>query len=134
MERPKSKNVTVTSGGLGTTVETVLEATGIKKVVEIFVKGEDCGCDKRKEKLNQLLPYKFKARCLTEVEYNQWKAFREVRTLKMNWEQVVFVCDLYAGVFSRQKWHPDCMNCSGTIRTLISMIDKIDKVYDTYES
>jgi len=134
MARPKSKKITVTSGGLGSDVENVIEATGIKKLFHIFVEGKDCNCEGRKKKLNELFPYKFKARCLTEGEYNGWKHFREVRTLKMNWEQVVYVCDLYAGVFSRQKWHPDCINCSGTVKTLIGMIDKIDKVFDSYEN
>jgi len=67
---------------------------------------------------------------LTEQEYNDWKAFKEVRTLKMTWEQIVYVCDLYADVFSRQKWYP-CSGCSP--KPLISMIDKLDKVYETYE-
>jgi len=89
------------------------------------------GCNERKEKLNNLFPYRFKARCLTEQEYNDWKAFKEVRTLKMTWEQVTYVCDLYADVFSRQKWYP-CSGCSP--KPLISMIDKLDKVYETYEN
>lgn len=126
MARPKKQHK-----GLGDTVGAVLETTGIKKLVEIFVDGKDCGCAERKQKLNELLPYKFKARCLTELEYNDWKAFKEVRTLKMDWEQVTFVCDLYASVFNRQKWYP-CVGCSPKI--LIGMIDKLDKVYDAYEN
>lgn len=127
MARPKKKHQ-----GFGDTVEAVLETTGIKKVVEIFVDGKDCGCEERKQKLNELLPYKFKARCLTEEEFISWSEFIKVRSLKtMEWEQVVYVCDLYASVFSRQKWYP-CVGCSP--KPLLSMIDKLDKVYETYEN
>jgi len=55
------------SKGLGDTVEKITTATGIKKAVK-FLAGEDCGCDERKEKLNQLFSYK-KPECLTEEEY-----------------------------------------------------------------
>jgi len=129
MARPKKKHQ-----GLGDTVEEVLETTGVKKLFHIFVDGKDCGCEERKQKLNELLPYRFKARCLTEEEYNQWKAFKEVRTLKMTWGQVIYVCDLHASIFKRGKWYPDCINCSGTVKALIAMIDRIDKVYDAYEN
>jgi len=118
--------------GLGDTVEAVLEKTGASKLFHIFVDGEDCGCDDRKEILNNLFPYRFKARCLTEQEYNDWKEFKDIRTLKLEWKQVIYVCDLYASVFNRQKWYPECHNCSGTVKTLISMIDKLDKVYNAY--
>jgi hypothetical protein len=47
------------SKGLGDTIEKVTTATGIKKVVETIAKaaGKDCGCGKRKDTLNRLLPY-----------------------------------------------------------------------------
>ena len=130
MARPKTKKTTIKSGGVGTTVANVLEATGIKKAIEIFVEGKDCGCEKRKEKLNELFPYRFKVRCLTEDEYNSWKEFKAVRTLTISREQVNYVCELYASVFNRPIWFP-CASCSP--KPLISMIDKLDKVYESYE-
>lgn len=47
------------SKGLGDSIEKVTKATGIKKVVEAVSKatGKDCGCAKRREKLNQVFPY-----------------------------------------------------------------------------
>jgi hypothetical protein len=54
--------------GLGDTIEQITEATGIKKLVE-FIAGEDCGCEDRKQKLNEWFPYR-KPECLTEDEYN----------------------------------------------------------------
>ncbi len=48
------------SRGLGDTVEKITEITGIKRVVDKVSKatGKDCGCNKRKEKLNKMFPYK----------------------------------------------------------------------------
>ena len=53
MEKKKSK-------GLGDSIEKITKATGIKKVVDKVAKvtGKDCGCNKRKEKLNKMFPYK----------------------------------------------------------------------------
>jgi len=44
----------VGSKGLGDTIERITTATGIKKVVDTVSKvtGKDCGCEKRKEKMN----------------------------------------------------------------------------------
>ena len=55
------------SKGLGDTVSKITKATGIKDVVK-FVAGEDCGCDERQEKLNELFKYR-NVECLTEDEY-----------------------------------------------------------------
>jgi hypothetical protein len=119
MARKKSK-------GLGDTVEKIIHFTGLQH----FVNGEDCRCKERKEKLNELFPYRFKARCFTEEEYNQWTKFQEVRTLKLESEQVIYVCDFYASVFNRQVWYP----CSGCVKEMIAMIDRLDKVYETYKT
>ena len=55
--------------GLGDVVEMFTEATGIKAVVEAFTpEGVDCGCSKRKEKLNKLFPIKTKANCFTKEQ------------------------------------------------------------------
>ncbi len=46
--------------GLGDLVERVTTKTGIKAVVDKVAKvtGKDCGCGKRRDKLNQLVPFK----------------------------------------------------------------------------
>jgi phenylacetate-coenzyme A ligase PaaK-like adenylate-forming protein len=52
------------SKGLGDTVEKITTITGIKPLIEYItadvlkVKNKDCGCGKRKEKLNKVFPYK----------------------------------------------------------------------------
>ena len=51
------------SKGLGDSIEKITKATGIKSVVDAVNKArgvKDCGCDKRKKKLNKLFPYKKK--------------------------------------------------------------------------
>ena len=48
------------SKGLGDTIEKITTVTGIKKIVETLTKAvgkEDCGCNKRKDALNQRFPY-----------------------------------------------------------------------------
>ena len=47
------------SKGLGDTVEKITKATGIKAVVDGAAKAlnKDCGCAKRKARLNQIFPY-----------------------------------------------------------------------------
>ena len=50
MESNKSK-------GLGDSIEKITTATGTKKVVH-KIAGKDCGCNKRKQILNKVFPYK----------------------------------------------------------------------------
>ena len=125
MARPKSKQ----SKGLGDTVEKIIHFTGLQH----FVDGKDCNCEERKRKLNEMFPYnRFKARCLTEQEYKEWGEFQKNKTLTLPHEMIVYVCDLYASVFNRQKWYP-CSGC-GNAKELIAMINRLDKVYETYKT
>jgi hypothetical protein len=39
---------------LGNLLERIFILTGIKRLVKFIYKGKDCGCDKRKEQLNNL--------------------------------------------------------------------------------
>jgi len=52
------------SSGLGDTIEKITKFTGIKAVVDAFTKasGKDCGCEGRKEWLNNKVPYKRKTK------------------------------------------------------------------------
>jgi len=47
------------SKGLGDSIEKITKATGIKRVVDKIsdITGKDCGCNKRKNKLNKAIPY-----------------------------------------------------------------------------
>jgi len=97
------------SEGLGDTIEKITEATGIKKAVK-FIAGEDCGCDKRKEKLNELFPYK-KPECLTEYEYNY--LVEEMRVAKNVIPQLtqVKMLKIYNRVFHDKKKPSSCGPC-----------------------
>ena len=47
--------------GFGDTVARFTKRTGIEKAVKVVTKAvgvEDCGCDKRREALNKIMPYK----------------------------------------------------------------------------
>jgi hypothetical protein len=46
--------------GLGDVVEAVTKATGIKAATEAVAKatGKDCGCAKRRDKLNKIFPFR----------------------------------------------------------------------------
>jgi hypothetical protein len=49
------------SKGLGDTIAKITHATGLDVVADKVAKAmgkEDCGCNKRREKLNELFPYK----------------------------------------------------------------------------
>ena len=72
-KKAKKSTKSTKAKGLGDTVEQVLEATGIAKVAK-WVLGEDCGCDKRKQILNDLYPYykihRKKARDDSNLDWN----------------------------------------------------------------
>ena len=49
------------STGLGDTVEKITNATGLSALTNMLQERgviKDCGCNKRKEKLNKMFPYK----------------------------------------------------------------------------
>ena len=49
------------SKGLGDTIEKFTTFTGIKSFAQMTARAvgkKDCGCNKRKEKLNKMFPYK----------------------------------------------------------------------------
>lgn len=49
------------SKGLGDTIAKVTHAVGLDKVAETVAKAvgkEDCGCNKRRQKLNEIFPYR----------------------------------------------------------------------------
>ena len=95
------------SEGLGDTVEKITKATGIKKAVK-FLAGEDCGCDERQEKLNQVFRYK-KPECLTESEFELIKMAVDTKKNRFTPdEQNVFVA-IYERIF---KTKVECTPCS----------------------
>lgn len=135
MEAPKDKRTkeykdwkanfdNKTSNGLGDVVESITEATGIKKAVK-FIAGDDCGCDKRKEKLNKVR-FRFKVvRCFTEQQFNDWTDFRELNPFEITYsQQINLIIPIYSQLFARQLKPMSCC--------LEPYINEINKVYEKY--
>lgn len=95
------------SEGLGDTVEKITTATGIKKAVK-FIAGEDCGCDERKEKLNQIFRYN-KPECLTEDEFNLIKMAIDTKKNKFTTEEQETYKNIYERIFHAKV---SCTPCS----------------------
>lgn len=111
--------------GLGDTVEKVFEATGIAKVAK-FVLGDDCGCDDRKEKLNNWFPYK-KVNCLNEDEYNYLTAYFTRNREVIRVEEQIMLLTIYNRVFNLQFKPTGCANCWREIHADLA------KVFETYK-
>lgn len=115
--------------GLGDTIEQITEATGIKAAVELFSKatGIDCGCEERKQKLNNLISYRRNVNCLKEDEYLFLKVLYDNRVNQLTPKQQHTIKDIYFNVFNEKL---DSSNCSSCWR---SIMDDLRKVYDTYQ-
>ena len=114
------------SKGLGDTIEAITEATGIKKVVEVFseVTGLDCGCNERKEKLNKIFPYR-KTECLTETDYNALGVILKQNQLTAA-DQLI-VSNIYFNVFNHRLQLSNCPSC------WIGKINELKKIYNEYQ-
>ena len=114
------------SRGFGDTVAKFTEATGIDKVVH-FIAGEDCGCDKRKEKLNKIFPYKV-PECLKEEEYNTLTNLLPNMRVKVRPSDQLAFLKVYNRVFKTNEQPTSCASC------LNDMLRKIKMVYNEYPS
>ena len=110
------------SKGLGDTIERITKATGIDKVAKAVL-GDDCGCDERKKKLNQMFPYN-KVRQFTEDEL---KIYEEVLPrLKggtITGQDQSTLIRLYNKVFNANKKPSSCSSC------VQQTLAKLAKVY-----
>jgi len=112
------------SKGLGDTIEKVLEATKVDKVAK-FILGDDCGCDKRKEFLNKVFPYKVE--CLVEDEYNSLKEFFEKNPRVVGIADQRILLKIYNRVFNKRNTESNCASC------VRSMVADLRKVFNEYE-
>ena len=101
------KNHAKSSEGLGDTVEKITKATGIKKAVK-FLAGEDCGCDERKEKLNEMFRYR-KPECLSESEFDLIKTAVDTNKNKFTPSEQEEYKNIYERIF---KVKVECTPCS----------------------
>ena len=105
--REWKKNHANASEGLGDTVEKITKATGIKKAVK-FIAGEDCGCDERKQKLNEMFRYK-KPECLTEAEFDLIKMAIDTKKNRFTPDEQELFKKIYERIF---KVKVECTPCS----------------------
>lgn len=115
------------SKGFGDTVEKITKATGIKKVVDTVADAldVDCGCDKRKKKLNELFPY-LMPELLTEDEFN----FLDL-TFKNETNQIKDpdrILEIYNRVFKDKKKMTNCSPCF-----VNQVYNKLKAIYNEYK-
>ena len=118
------KNYDAKSKGVGDTVEKITKATGIKKAVKWLV-GEDCGCDERQKKLNNLIPYK-KVNCLEEYEFNYLKSWFDRNTSIITAKNQRDLLKIYNRVFNERKKLSACSTC---VKEIVVNLEKIYKEY-----
>ena len=113
------------SEGLGDTLEKVFKKTGIDKVAK-WVLGEDCGCDERKKKLNELFPYR-KINCLTEDEHGILETFFSRNTAEISPSDQHALLKVYNRVLNVKQEPTSCSSCW---RDIVMQLRKIHKEYD----
>ena len=101
------------SKGLGDTIQKVTEATAVEKVVKKFF-GEDCGCDKRRERLNKMFPYR-DIKQMTPEQMTFFKdvlqpAYRSGQNLGKNNATEFYL--LYQEVFNKKMKRTNCSSCN----------------------
>lgn len=111
--------------GLGDKVEKVTKKTGIKKAVDWFSKktGIDCGCEDRKDKLNQL--FRSNPKCLTLEQYKRIVSIGE----KLTPDDREEVARLHAEIFNHKYYQP----CTCSPKRWRAMVNDLIKVKSTYE-
>lgn len=121
--------------GLGDVVEVITEATGIKAVVELWEEktGKDCGCEERKERLNNLFKNRIsKPNCLTKKQYESLKELlgeiKESRKIKAS--QRKRIARIYSEVFGTRYtvW------CSVCHEEWAGRLRDLQRVFDEYKN
>lgn len=111
--------------GFGDTVAKVTKATGIDKAVK-FIAGEDCGCDERKEALNELFKYE-KPDCLEEEEFNFIRDWKALNKSNVTYDEKKKFFEISNRIFSRkQNVNSSCAAC------IRKIVDDVCLVYDKY--
>ena len=108
------------SKGIGDSVEKVLKATGIDKVAK-KVLGDDCGCEERKKKLNQMFPY---SRPFTDDEMSIYESvLPRLKKGTISGQDQAILIKLYNKVFNANKKPSGCSSC------VQQTLAKLAKVY-----
>ena len=110
--------------GLGDVIEKITEVTGIKKAVK-FLAGEDCGCDQRKIKLNQMFRHN-KIECLNEDEYDFLSQWFAKNKSTINYEDRKKLYEIYNRIFHKNQKVSSCSSCVNTI------VIRLKRIFDEY--
>jgi hypothetical protein len=121
MGRPRKKAV-----GLGDTVESILTATHVDKMAK-WLLGDDCGCEARKKKLNELFPYR-KPECLEEPEYRFLKEWFEKNTDVVKPSEQATMLKIHSRIFKVRNEPTSCVPC------LLDKVNQLRTVYNEYDS
>lgn len=114
--------------GLGDIVEKITEATGIKKLVK-WIAGEDCGCEERKKKLNELFPIRSKTpNCLNEDDYLWLSEWHNSSRSKMKHDEQLRFIEIYNKTFNTEYNTTNCGSC------IASKMRELMIVYSAYEN
>ena len=118
------------STGLGDTIEKITKATGIKKAVDWFANGKDCGCEDRKILLNKIKGYK--PECMVEAEYIWMQEYlKRHNKNKYSKEDVYMLQRLHLRIYRRTE--RICSSCNSSVIVLQNMVARLEAVYNTYQ-
>ena len=123
--RTKAEILAQESKGLGDTVEKVLEVTGIAKVAK-WILGEDCRCEERKAKLNNLFRYR-KPLCLEQSEFEWLEEWFKVNRNTVNPSEQGKILKIHSRIFQVRNEPTSCGPC------LMQRIDELREVYNIYK-
>lgn len=112
--------------GLGDTIEQITTATGIKAVVDKIseVTGIDCGCEERKEALNELWTYR-QPNCLSNESIEWLSYFLPNKPEQLTIKQQEKLKSIYKETFDTDFQSTSCGSCWR------DMIRDIERVYNT---
>jgi len=112
------------SNGLGDTVAKITKATGIEKAVKTLF-GDSCGCDERKEKLNELFPAN-KPLCLEPDEHAYLAEWFSKNTNQIKPTDQRRLLEIYNRVLRYNKKPTNCASC------FKSVVRSLRKYYEAY--
>jgi len=113
------------SKGLGDTIAKITKATGIDKLAK-KVLGDECGCEERRKKLNQMFPNFKNIRQFTEDEMKIYDEVVPIATKNgvLTRAEQSIVSALYVGVFGVNPEWKSCGPCNKQI------MNNLKKVYE----
>ena len=117
------------SEGLGDSIDKLTSKTGIKKLVK-WIAGDDCGCDARRDKLNELFAFKRnEPKCLKEEEYTWLKDHFENPKKYSKIVVKTKIGIIYARIFGLH--YKKICDCNGG-RQLTRYTNELKKVFELY--